>query len=253
MSFIKNSWKDWAKLFAIDTVFLIAFIILLTFMIIFSALQIKDADSIAEGLMPTMTALQAGNAGSMEKSLEIMDSSLKNIMKKILGSFIINYLVFSIFLSSWAYVSFSRTLKTKMNLKKGIRFAGLSIAWLIAGAVISIFPLIFVFKSLASIIISTLLTIFIAYITIIVFYALIRSKPKTALKDILSIGLKNIHKTGFAFLICLATLLIIDSIFIFSGIGFGLVASLLSILLMVLFISWSRQYLCIEMEGVVGR
>jgi len=87
---------------------------------------------------------------------------------------------------------------------------------------------------------------FATYLSVILAHVLFVRKGFGVVRAIFSIGLKKVVPVGLSFLICTAVFLSFNLGYFIMQLSFNVYLSVLSLVFILLFLSWSRSYLSIE-------
>ena len=251
-SFSQPKPVDWLRFFLIDFLFLIMFAVLLTFLLGTTLYHMKSMEGVANKALPFLT--QAYSVGPSEQSVQKM-AGIKQEFKELIINLVLTialyFVLFAILISSWNFVALSKILKLKLKLKSWFKFIAVGVLWFFTSFALLILLVGFAFNKLLSVISGIILFFLIVYFSIILFYLLFFKKSIHAIKKTFAIGIKRIHTLGLAFLVCIVILLAFNLAFYFLRLPFTFLPGLIALLFFIVFLSWSRFYLCLELKEVL--
>jgi hypothetical protein len=250
-SFTEPRIAGWLWSVATDLVFFFASVVLL---IVFLSTMIHHFEGVNQTAKDTYSIMPSIQGGIMSPDIS---QKMSEIKANIDGFFLdllyvaLFYLaLFCVLVGSWNFIAFSRILKIKRTLSSWLKFILVFACWSFAFAVLFAVVLIFTHKVLAVLLMLLLLVLYL-YLAPVLFCVCFKRKFLSTIKDTFIIGFKNVHKIGFAFLLLLVVLAGLNLVLLVLKPGLTPLPILLSFLIFILFISWSRFYICTEIREAV--
>jgi len=251
-SILDNPLRRWLGFSVLDLVFLLLMVTALTFFLTTSIYHMKRLDDIGKDVTPLVAQMAQGmppEAGI--NKAKAMEESVNEVMAKLVVTSASYFLIFSVLVSSWAFIGMSKIMKKRLRFKIWAKFilAGMVWAVLLMGILTLIIRII---GDLLVCVITSIIFLFIsAYLTIIFFYSLCSNGMLQSMKDALIVGIKKIASVGLAFIVCIIVLLAFNIAFYLIKPSFDVITSIISVMFFVLFLTWCRFYLCAEIKGVL--
>lgn len=250
-SIVENPLGRWLGFSALDLVFLLLMITALTFFLTTSIYHMKKLDDIGKDITPLVAQIAQGippEAGI--NKAKAMEESVNALIIKLVMTLTLYFIIFSVLVSSWTFIGLSRILKRPLRFSIWVKFIFAGAIW----AVLLMGILAIMIRTIGNIlvcVITSLAFLFISvYLTIIFFYSLYSNGMLGSMKDAVIVGIKNIASVGLAFMVCIIVLLAFNITFYLIRPSFNIIISIISALFFILFLTWSRFYLCAEMKGV---
>lgn len=188
------------------------------------------------------TTLESLNISTAEpESLEYLkDAAASNVLTQLTFYFILFIIIIILIYTLFKGLIYCKTLNKKFSLKYYYKFILLNLIWLTSCILISYALL----RLLPNFYFFLLLLILWAYFTLILYIDFTEKlKIKSAIESLYKIGIMNFHKIITPYLYALAVFIIIalvSMLFIFIP---DLLSSILSSILLLLFMAWLRFYL----------
>ncbi|NQU79560.1 hypothetical protein HQ545_07360 [Candidatus Woesearchaeota archaeon] len=242
--------KKWLSFVLVDFLFLIIFLLVLALYIIFSLIQIKGAESLAVDAIPIMEMAASGKLSEdISGDINKVESGLKYFFMKFFISLFISAIVISLLVSIWSYIGLIRLSNKKISARNVFFYLITSSLWSMLWFLIILIPVITILKIVPIMIYSGIIAVFGVYLSIILSVSLISFKPLKAIKRTFIIGFKKFSSIAPSMLLCFCVLMLVNSFFIFFKPAFRPEYSLLVLIFMAFFISWSRFYIVSEIRG----